>query len=161
MRWPERCAGPESLLSAIGLGARKRNCLNSWHIARHSAGKYGRTMGIRLAEREGFEPPIRLPVCRISSAVHSTALPPLRRRTARGVFSQGAKGRQGSPVSGCGGYPWRYLPSLHRDPNSNFRNLYNILWNTITCQRAPMDPGSAPRHSAPRRARGKARLNPR
>jgi antitoxin HigA-1 len=32
-----------------------------------------------LAEREGFEPPIRLPVCRISSAVHSTTLPPLRR----------------------------------------------------------------------------------
>ena len=31
----------------------------------------------RLAEREGFEPPIRLPVCRISSAVHSTTLPPL------------------------------------------------------------------------------------
>jgi hypothetical protein len=31
-----------------------------------------------LAEREGFEPPIRLPVCRISSAVHSTALPPLQ-----------------------------------------------------------------------------------
>ena len=30
------------------------------------------------AEREGFEPPIRLPVCRISSAVHSTTLPPLR-----------------------------------------------------------------------------------
>ena len=33
---------------------------------------------IDLAEREGFEPPIRLPVCRISSAVHSTTLPPLR-----------------------------------------------------------------------------------
>ena len=31
-----------------------------------------------VAEREGFEPPIRLPVCRISSAVHSTTLPPLR-----------------------------------------------------------------------------------
>jgi hypothetical protein len=30
------------------------------------------------AEREGFEPPIRLPVCRISSAVHSTTLPPLQ-----------------------------------------------------------------------------------
>ena len=30
------------------------------------------------AERGGFEPPIRLPVCRISSAVHSTTLPPLR-----------------------------------------------------------------------------------
>jgi hypothetical protein len=31
-----------------------------------------------LAEREGFEPPIPLRVCRISSAVHSTALPPLQ-----------------------------------------------------------------------------------
>src|SRR6266481_5399361 len=34
----------------------------------------------QLAEREGFEPPIRLPVCRISSAVRSTTLPPLRGR---------------------------------------------------------------------------------
>jgi hypothetical protein len=32
----------------------------------------------KLAEREGFEPPIELPLCRISSAVHSTALPSLR-----------------------------------------------------------------------------------
>src|SRR5262245_6915109 len=31
-----------------------------------------------VAEREGFEPPIRLPVCRISSAVLSTTQPPLR-----------------------------------------------------------------------------------
>ena len=30
-----------------------------------------------VAEREGFEPPIRLPVCRISSAVLSTTQPPL------------------------------------------------------------------------------------
>ena len=34
--------------------------------------------GVGMAEREGFEPPIRLPVCRISSAVHSTTLPPLQ-----------------------------------------------------------------------------------
>jgi hypothetical protein len=34
-----------------------------------------------LAEREGFEPPIRLPVCRISSAVLSTTQPPLHRRS--------------------------------------------------------------------------------
>src|SRR5205807_542137 len=33
----------------------------------------------KLAEREGFEPSIRLPVCRISSAVLSTAQPPLQR----------------------------------------------------------------------------------
>ncbi len=34
--------------------------------------------GGRMAEREGFEPPIPLRVCRISSAVHSTTLPPLQ-----------------------------------------------------------------------------------
>ena len=32
----------------------------------------------QLAEREGFEPPIPLRVCRISSAVVSTTHPPLR-----------------------------------------------------------------------------------
>ena len=31
-----------------------------------------------MAEREGFEPPVELPPRRISSAVHSTTLPPLR-----------------------------------------------------------------------------------
>ena len=33
---------------------------------------------VSLAEREGFEPPIGLHLCRISSAVHSTTLPPLQ-----------------------------------------------------------------------------------
>jgi hypothetical protein len=44
-----------------------------------------------MAEREGFEPPVRLPVLRISSATHSTTLPPLRegsRLTARWSRSQ-------------------------------------------------------------------------
>ena len=36
-----------------------------------------------VAEREGFEPPIRLPVCRISSAVLSTTQPPLHRRSVK------------------------------------------------------------------------------
>lgn len=36
-----------------------------------------------MADRGRFELPIRLPVCRISSAVHSTALPPVR--TARAL----------------------------------------------------------------------------
>ena len=36
------------------------------------------SLQMRLAEREGFEPPIRLPVCRISSAVLSTTQPPLQ-----------------------------------------------------------------------------------
>jgi hypothetical protein len=34
--------------------------------------------GSIMAERVGFEPTIPLQVCRISSAVHSTTLPPLR-----------------------------------------------------------------------------------
>jgi hypothetical protein len=34
--------------------------------------------GRDLAERVGFEPTLRLPVNRISSAAHSTSLPPLR-----------------------------------------------------------------------------------
>jgi hypothetical protein len=42
-----------------------------------------------LAEREGFEPPIRLPVCRISSAVLSTTQPPLRGRKGANILSVG------------------------------------------------------------------------
>src|SRR5207253_1663889 len=44
----------------------------------------------QMAEREGFEPPIGLHLCRISSAVHSTTLPPL----------QGAKQAVARPESG-------------------------------------------------------------
>src|SRR3546814_2742946 len=36
-----------------------------------------------MAEREGFEPSIRLPVCSISSAVNSTTLPNLRQKVAK------------------------------------------------------------------------------
>ena len=43
-----------------------------------------------MAEGRGFEPPIPVKVCRISSAVHSTTLPPLR------------KGRVDRPVDGGG-----------------------------------------------------------
>jgi hypothetical protein len=40
-----------------------------------------------LAEREGFEPPIQLPVCRISSAVLSTAQPPLQRASEASLYT--------------------------------------------------------------------------
>ena len=45
----------------------------------------------RMAEREGFEPPIGLHLCRISSAVRSTTLPPLQapRRTVLASFWSG------------------------------------------------------------------------
>jgi hypothetical protein len=42
---------------------------------------------VLLAEREGFEPPIRLPVCRISSAVLSTTQPPLRGRKGANIYA--------------------------------------------------------------------------
>ncbi len=41
----------------------------------------------KMAEREGFEPPVRLPVLRISSAARSTTLPPLRPPGARRGWS--------------------------------------------------------------------------
>src|SRR5262245_45661338 len=51
-----------------------------------------------MAEREGFEPPIGLHLCRISSAVHSTTLPPL----------QGAKNRRFiAAVGACSRRGWR------------------------------------------------------
>src|ERR1041385_3595236 len=46
-----------------------------------------------LAEREGFEPPIRLPVCRISSAVLSTTQPPLRNTRLGRKFTTHLQGR--------------------------------------------------------------------
>src|SRR6266498_2507747 len=60
-----------------------------------------------LAEREGFEPPIRLPVCRISSAVLSTTQPPLRGRkrrkhpVGRGLCIQRETAKQGRSVAPC------------------------------------------------------------
>ena len=48
-----------------------------------------------LAEREGFEPPVRLPVLRISSATHSTTLPPLRGSKRELRWSREALPRRG------------------------------------------------------------------
>jgi hypothetical protein len=50
----------------------------------------------KVAEREGFEPPIGLHLCRISSAVHSTTLPPLQAPNGM-VPSVGAGSRRGRP----------------------------------------------------------------
>src|SRR6202020_2276252 len=55
-----------------------------------------------LAEREGFEPPIRLPVCRISSAVLSTTQPPLRGRTPSPVVVRGVLTKEGRRNKGIG-----------------------------------------------------------
>jgi hypothetical protein len=61
--------GGTGLLSGVNSGEKiSKARLNNNYIG----------LAISLAEREGFEPPIPLRVCRISSAVHSTTLPPLR-----------------------------------------------------------------------------------
>jgi hypothetical protein len=68
--------------------------------------------GRRVAEREGFEPSIRLPVCRISSAVLSTAQPPLRRLgKAHGLAAYLAAATQRDKLSGapfCSAGPMRH-----------------------------------------------------
>ena len=51
-------------------------------VVRH----WGLPRNKQVAERVGFEPTLRLPVNRISSAAHSTTLPPLR----RSAMTQGA-----------------------------------------------------------------------
>jgi hypothetical protein len=62
----------------------------------------------RMAEREGFEPPIPLRVCRISSAVHSTTLPPLRKvmvgRCRRGALDNGWLLRLQGPIRAILGF---------------------------------------------------------
>src|SRR5690606_39946139 len=65
-----------------------------------------------LAERVGFEPTLRLPVNRISSAAHSTSLPPLR----GGVFgATEAPGRSGGRR--LGEAPLLAKPVLRRPPS--------------------------------------------
>jgi hypothetical protein len=67
--------------------------------------RYFRILVHVMAEREGFEPPIRLPVFRISSAARSTTLPPLRGRKGQqarsvGRYVSNAAGRNkgGAPI---------------------------------------------------------------
>ena len=48
----------------------------------------------QLAERVGFEPTVRFPAHRISSAAHSTTLPPLREGLMRGAARRPGAGRR-------------------------------------------------------------------
>ena len=74
-------------------------------ILRSPSGRFeqsdtGESCGVELAEREGFEPPIGLHLCRISSAVHSTTLPPLLKAPNHGAgraWSGRVLGEDGGP----------------------------------------------------------------
>ncbi len=56
----------------------------------------------KLAEREGFEPSVPVKARRISSAVQSTTLPPLRRRRCRGPKRAGPSVEGGPLTEGSG-----------------------------------------------------------
>lgn len=89
---------------------------------------------IEMADREGFEPPIPLRVCRISSAVHSTTLPPVRGRSGRSGLvttrrlraAQAFRRRQvAAPSSFCGlaaGFSLTPPPSATRKPRPAWGN---------------------------------------
>ncbi|MEA3072263.1 MAG: hypothetical protein QOD29_3709 [Alphaproteobacteria bacterium] len=68
----------------------------------------------QLAEREGFEPPIRLPVCRISSAVLSTTQPPLRKRRRKIAVSGGYV--SSAIRQNKGAVPWPYRARFLQRP---------------------------------------------
>src|SRR3569832_1340971 len=74
---------PSFAKAAEGILLRAEDCADPARLGERS----------RMAEREGFEPPIPLRVCRISSAEHSTTLPPLREvmvsRCRRGALDNG------------------------------------------------------------------------
>jgi hypothetical protein len=59
------------------VGARSRRPRLAPARSRHVLEMTEMNQRFGVAEREGFEPPIGLHLCRISSAVHSTTLPPL------------------------------------------------------------------------------------
>ena len=72
-----------------------------------------------MAEREGFEPPVELPPRRISSAVHSTTLPPLREMFRPPKGWSGRHGRAYGIALGDLQQPWPVMLFVYgtlRDP---------------------------------------------
>jgi hypothetical protein len=76
-----------------------------------------------LAEREGFEPPIRLPVCRISSAVQSTTLPPLQASKIRHFSQRSILDCYRFATLSIGG-PCLERPVGHRQPSQQRRPAF-------------------------------------
>jgi hypothetical protein len=98
-------------------------------IIQRDCGRRGIYGDNQLAEREGFEPPIRLPVCRISSAVHSTTLPPLQPFDITVTFAGHLATR------------WPFAPLLQ--PNSLKPRLFTAARNASSTDGGPFH---RPRH---------------
>ena len=86
--------GP-NIAAQVGMGSTKARSSAGYKVSRQpetSAGGF-------VAERVGFEPTVRLPVRRISSAVLSTTQPPLRsRRMPPGRRLRSGAGSSSGPV---------------------------------------------------------------
>jgi hypothetical protein len=80
-----------------------------------------------MAERVGFEPTIRLPVCRISSAVLSTTQPPLRLRRDDALVSAGVL------IAGKHGAGKRNYVAERGSIVPPFHSVYS--WLGSTCER--------------------------
>jgi hypothetical protein len=124
----------------------------------------------KMAERGGFEPPIPLRVCRISSAVRSTTLPPLRPyrssdRTSGGGVIQKCRGpRKRVSWTVCGALEERARPACGCDDHRGKfgqGELGRANWagriraRHMVPARAPTQspPFTAPPLGAPRRGR--------
>lgn len=91
---------------------------------------------IKLAEREGFEPPIGLHLCRISSAVHSTTLPPLLKAPSKehgpcgsGVNRRGWRARQGLRGRKSGRFSgWTHDVTVMIGGDRGFRRRFAREW---------------------------------
>src|SRR5262245_57590735 len=86
----DHLAGVAGALRRSGLPGRSPGCtvvqrICRWEVKAYCGGRRCAAVTRVLAEREGFEPPIRLPVCRISSAVLSTTQPPLQASVGRDI----------------------------------------------------------------------------
>src|SRR5215831_20370530 len=111
-------------MAAHGDNRRKcKKCLRQWGFL--MIGGAWRKRNKVLAEREGFEPPIRLPVCRISSAVLSTTQPPLLRghdlchlgRFCQGTILVGLKPRNDTGPRAHAGRPRRRAARIIFSPD--------------------------------------------
>src|SRR3954468_18050758 len=89
-----------------------------------------------MAEREGFEPPIGLHLCRISSAVHSTTLPPLLKAPSKehgpcgsGVNRRGWRARQGLRGRKSGRFSgWTHDVTVMIGGDRGFRRRFAREW---------------------------------
>ena len=119
----------------------------SVHRSRTANKKGAKRAPFLMADREGFEPPVQSPVRRISSAVHSTTLPPVRGKGAPIL----------NPGSACKGSGRRaravryFARHRHRLAGRRRKCRRRALSHPPSSPRTPPDRGALAPDLAPRR----------